>query len=84
MDFGDGNTSTALNPTHAYIDPGEYTVELIGYSPCSGDTSSQNILIEIPFGGLEQLQDGGNYTFKRISENTYNLSSLYQWDDKCF
>ena len=77
-DFGDGNTSTASNPTHAYIDPGEYTVELIGYSPCSGDTSSQNILIEIPFGGLEQLQDGGNYTFKRISENAYNLSSLYQ------
>jgi PKD repeat protein len=77
-DFGDGNTSTASNPIHSYSDAGEYTVELIGYSPCSGDTSTQNILIEIPFGGIEQLQGDANYTFKRISENTYNLSSLYQ------
>ena len=77
-DFGDGNTSTASNPIHSYSDAGEYTVELIGYSPCSGDTSTQNILIEIPFGGIEQLQGDANYTLKRISENTYNLSSLYQ------
>lgn len=77
-DFGDGNTSTASNPIHSYSDAGEYTVELIGYSPCSGDTSTQNILIEIPFGGIEQLQGDANYTLKRISDNTYNLSSLYQ------
>ena len=39
---------------------------------------TQNILIEIPFGGIEQHQDEANYVIKRISENTYNLSSLNQ------
>ena len=30
-DFGDGNTSAALNPSHSYILPGSYTVKLIAY-----------------------------------------------------
>ena len=29
-DFGDGNTSTAVNPSHAYASTGIYTVKLIG------------------------------------------------------
>lgn len=29
-DFGDGNTSTAVNPTHSYAATGTYTVKLIG------------------------------------------------------
>ena len=76
--FGDGNTSFLSNPSHSYNDPGEYAVQLIGYSPCSGDTMTQNIIIEMPFGGIEQYQGGPNYVTKRISENTYNLSSLNQ------
>lgn len=77
-DFGDGNTSFLSNPSHSYNDPGEYAVQLIGYSPCSGDTMTQNIIIEMPFGGIEQYQGSPNYVIKRISENTYNLSSLNQ------
>ena len=37
-DFGDGNTSTALNPAHAYTTNGSYTVCLIASSACSADT----------------------------------------------
>lgn len=77
-DFGDGNTSTLSNPSHSYNDPGEYPVQLIGYSSCSGDTMTQNILIEIPFGGTLQKQDGANYAIKKISENIYNLTCLNQ------
>ena len=77
-DFGDGNTSILSSPSHSYNDPGEYVVQLIGYSPCSGDTMTQNILIEIPFGGVDLHEDDPNYVIKRISENTYNLSSLNQ------
>jgi PKD repeat protein len=77
-DFGDGNTSFLSNPSHSYSDAGEYSVQLIGYSACLGDTATQNILIEIPFGGLEQQPGEVNYTLKRISENTYCLSSLDQ------
>ena len=75
-DFGDGNTSALSNPSHSYNDPGEYTVELIGYSSCSGDTTSQNILIEIPIGGMDQQDSGANYSIKKLSENKYNLSGL--------
>ena len=32
-DFGDGNTSTSINPTHVYNAEGNYTVRLIAISP---------------------------------------------------
>ncbi len=32
-DFGDGETSTAQNPTHTYADPGRYTVTLTATNP---------------------------------------------------
>jgi hypothetical protein len=75
-DFGDGNTSSISNPLHSYNEAGEYTVQLIGYSPCSGDTTTQNILIEIPFGGLELLQAQNKFTLKRYSEYGFKLESL--------
>ena len=39
-DFGDGNTSTEVSPTHIYQDPGLYTVSLAITSPfgCRNDT----------------------------------------------
>lgn len=39
-DFGDGNTSTELTPTHVYEEPGIYTVSLSIVSPfdCQNDT----------------------------------------------
>lgn len=32
-DFGDGNTSTAFEPTHLYATPGTYTITLIAFNP---------------------------------------------------
>lgn len=43
-DFGDGDTSNAVNPTHTYTQPGSYRVRLIAYKPggCSySDTASR-------------------------------------------
>jgi len=37
-DFGDGNTSTAANPTHSYADFGNYTVTLTATGPCGQNT----------------------------------------------
>lgn len=31
--FGDGNTSTAANPTHTYTTPGTYNITLVAYNP---------------------------------------------------
>ena len=43
--FGDGTTSTSINPTHQYSSPGNYTVTLTIYtnSGCLIDSISQNI-----------------------------------------
>ncbi|UCC44600.1 MAG: PKD domain-containing protein [Candidatus Zixiibacteriota bacterium] len=39
-DFGDGNTDTAMNPIHAYVDTGGYTVKLEVWGPCGTDIDS--------------------------------------------
>jgi len=44
-DFGDGNTSTAANPSHAYANCGTYTVKLIATAGTCVDSVSQNITI---------------------------------------
>ena len=36
-DFGDGITSTLVNPTHVYALAGDYTVTLYAYSDCGMD-----------------------------------------------
>ncbi len=39
-DFGDGNTSTAINPFHYYNSPGTYTITLVAYNTALGCTTS--------------------------------------------
>jgi gliding motility-associated-like protein len=47
-DFGDGNTSNAQNPSHAYAAPGTYTVQLIvNRAPGCPDTIIQTNLITV-------------------------------------
>ncbi|MCR9287484.1 PKD domain-containing protein [Saprospiraceae bacterium] len=49
-DFGDGNTSTELNPTHVYEEEGIYTVSLEILSPigCVTDTVFENLIRIVP------------------------------------
>lgn len=42
-DFGDGNFSTDVNPTHTYAQPGNYTVTLTGGNDCFDTTYTQEI-----------------------------------------
>ncbi|MEB2774057.1 PKD domain-containing protein [Algoriphagus sp. D3-2-R+10] len=44
-DFGDGSSSTDQNPTHEYLESGEYTVVLTVTGTVGGDNSSKNVLI---------------------------------------
>lgn len=44
-DFGDGNTSTDLNPTHIYSNPQSYTVSLITSHCTKSDTVTKQINI---------------------------------------
>lgn len=45
--FGDGNNSTNVNPSHSYLNNGNYNVTLIVYSQdsCFTDTITQNVSI---------------------------------------
>ncbi|MFA7273147.1 MAG: PKD domain-containing protein [Crocinitomicaceae bacterium] len=46
--FGDGGTSIAQNPTHIYSSPGIYSVCLVSYNSCGGDTSCQTVTVTCP------------------------------------
>ncbi len=45
-DFGDGNNSTLMNPTHAYANGGTYTVILVAYNKC-GCSDSTSLVINV-------------------------------------
>ncbi len=44
-DFGDGNTSTALNPGHVYTAPGDYTVSLTVQGPGGPVTTTETAFV---------------------------------------
>ncbi len=46
-DFGDGGTSTDVNPSHAYSTPGTYTVTLVAFTECyCTDTITKTITVD--------------------------------------
>ena len=46
--FGDGNTSTALNPSHSYAAPGTYTVKLVHTTSTGCSDSATQIVLVYP------------------------------------
>ena len=59
-DFGDGDTSTASHPIHAYDAPGTYTVTLIAADPssCNGaDTTQIEVVVDIPGPQVQAMND---------------------------
>jgi uncharacterized repeat protein (TIGR01451 family) len=88
-DFGDGNTSTDINPTHTYPEPGEYTVTL-KVTDVNSNSSMDKITITIlkstptayivkPTKLMFSLNE--NITFKGKAGYIGNLSTLvYYWE----
>ncbi len=71
-DFGDGNTSTLLNPTHLYQMDGIYTVTLYAYSGNCVDTLIQTLNIV-----TTQIQDLAGRTFAiypNPSDGVFNVN----------
>jgi PKD repeat protein len=46
-DFGDGNSSTESDPTHAYASEGSYSVCLVSNSDCNSDTICQTVVVSM-------------------------------------
>ncbi len=52
-DFGDGNTSTGLSPTHIYANDGSYTVTLTATNACGSITTTQVVNVSsLPAAGF--------------------------------
>jgi PKD repeat protein len=81
-DFGDGNTSTAQNPTHTYATDGTYTVCLIAASNCDADTVCTTITVTNCVSPVvnftETMSAGGVVDFTNGSTTTG--TATYSWD----
>jgi PKD repeat protein len=55
-DFGDGNTSTQLNPTHSFAKDGNYAVTVTVTNDCGDNTYGNNeVALNVPFLQREHL-----------------------------
>ncbi|MCI0451191.1 MAG: S8 family serine peptidase, partial [Candidatus Latescibacteria bacterium] len=50
--FGDGGTSTAQNPSHAYTAAGTYNVTLTATNACGSDPEVKNAYVNVTSGGV--------------------------------
>ena len=61
--FGDGTTSTDMNPTHNFTANGSYNVQLIANGNCGSDTLIQTI--DISNVGIKELDSLSNYSAQK-------------------
>jgi PKD repeat protein len=71
--FGDGNTSTAVNPTHTYDENGSYIVTLTANNPDCGDaTYTAQILLTVGVGEIDGLD--GIQLYPNPTRDLFTLS----------
>jgi PKD repeat protein len=79
-DFGDGNSSTAENPSHQYVEKGSFTACLTASNSFGSDSICQVLMIDniLPTAQFDFQSVGpGLYTFRNLSST--NTDSLV-WD----
>lgn len=76
--FGDGGTSTSINPSHTYTSFGNYTVSLINNGgTCGSNTKTQNNFITLaasaaPNSSSQSSCSPTNFTFNATGNGTFN------------
>ncbi len=65
-DFGDGNTSAEVNPTHIYAAPGQYTVRLKASNRCSATAAVREQTIHLDF---VRVREPAEVAFARVVPN---------------
>ena len=59
-DFGDGNTSTVLSPSHTYAEEGSYNVSLTATNQCGSETINLTVVLTlIPQAGFNAVNSVG-------------------------
>ncbi|MEM7030746.1 MAG: PKD domain-containing protein, partial [Chloroflexota bacterium] len=82
--FGDGNTSTTVNPTHTYAQIGDYEVQLTISNSLGNSTTTKTIsIIDVPIDGLSFSQSsptilGNSTSFNAATTAGSNIT--YSWD----
>jgi PKD repeat protein len=77
-DFGDGSTSSAKNPPHAFSAPGTYTVSLTVSNVSGSNTTTQDIIvIDPPTASFSQAIDELEVSFTNTSANS---PDEWAWD----
>ncbi len=81
-DFGDGNMSTEVNPTHTYAEAGTYDVTLTTTNVAG---VSRDITIQVPVGGITPtfaavIQNGDMQTYPTSEMNNNDLVDAWTVD----
>jgi gliding motility-associated-like protein len=78
--FGDGNVSNAINPSHTYVTPGVYLITLFaGSSGCADDTLAiQFNFFALPIAGFLASSTNCNGTVSFLNQSING--STFQWD----
>ena len=78
-DFGDGNFSTMMSPSHTYAANGTYTVCLVVANACDTVTTCQSVQIgcTLPVAGFNFTQNGAQFSF--VDNTSFNPVS-WSWD----
>ena len=78
-DFGDGNTSTDINPTHIYGNNGYYNIQLIAYNNCGNDTiiDALDVFVNINENEINNINIYPNpaNTFVIVESNKFKVKS---------
>ncbi|PSR04759.1 MAG: hypothetical protein BRD50_02910 [Bacteroidetes bacterium SW_11_45_7] len=82
--FGDGESSTATNPSHTYDAPGTYSVTLVATSNegCVNSVVDSVVIDEQPTATISTGSGQGNYEIcegEQLSLNAPDALSSYQW-----
>lgn len=83
--FGDGNSSTAVSPTHTYTAPGTYTVTLTATNPetCNGtDAVTRTVVVAAERPLLEAMPDTtlcGPLNGFTLVARSMGTATTYQW-----
>lgn len=87
-DFGDGTTSTDINPTHTYLTAGTFTVSVTANGPSGSSTKTRDIVIsKVPTATQPQnmlVCDDNNDGFHTFDLTTQNATILNGQDPNLY